>query len=219
VAKIDVAIEIGSKKAFASALEWPGWCRGAKTEEGAIQALIDYASRYAVVAARAGLKSPGGGWDFAVVEHLKGDASTDYGVPGRPIAAESEPLKKAELERMCALVQACWDQLDAVAKKAPAELRKGPRGGGRDRDKILDHVIGAEFEAYAPKLGLKLSHPAIDDRRAIKANRQALLDAFRRGAGGEPLRERGWPVRYAARRIAWHALDHAWEIEDRSEPA
>ena len=27
----------------------------------------------------------------------------------------------------------------------------------------------------------------------------------------------GWPVRYAARRIAWHVLDHAWEIEDKSE--
>jgi len=28
--------------------------------------------------------------------------------------------------------------------------------------------------------------------------------------------DRSWPPRYAARRIAWHALDHAWEIEDRS---
>jgi hypothetical protein len=36
--------------------------------------------------------------------------------------------------------------------------------------------------------------------------------------GGTPPVPKGWPPRYAARRIAWHALDHAWEIEDRSEP-
>ena len=27
---------------------------------------------------------------------------------------------------------------------------------------------------------------------------------------------KGWPHRYAARRIAWHVLDHAWEMEDRA---
>jgi hypothetical protein len=29
----------------------------------------------------------------------------------------------------------------------------------------------------------------------------------------------GRPPRYAIRRIAWHVLDHAWEIEDKSDPA
>jgi hypothetical protein len=36
-----------------------------------------------------------------------------------------------------------------------------------------------------------------------------------RPSDGGPLAEKGWPARYAARRIAWHALDHAWEMEDR----
>ena len=212
-----VGLETGAKKSFASALDWPGWARGAKTPELALDALAEYATRYAPVAKRAGVEFPKAP-SFEIVERARGDASTDYGVPGRPAAIESEAMKKAEVERMCALVEACWETLDAVVKKAPAELRKGPRGGGRDRDKMLDHVLGAEFEAYAPKLGLKLSHPAIDDRKAIAANRRALLDAMRAGADGKPLRERGWPVRYAARRIAWHVLDHAWEMEDRSEP-
>lgn len=35
---------------------------------------------------------------------------------------------------------------------------------------------------------------------------------------GAPVVEKGWPPRYAARRIAWHVLDHAWQIEDRSGP-
>jgi hypothetical protein len=216
VAKVAVALELGSKRVFASALDWPGWSRGAKTQEQAIDALTTYLLRYARVTKRAGVeapRSPG----FEVVEEVRGDASTDYGVPGRPSALESEPMKKAEVERMCALVDACWEELDAIAVKAPAELRKGPRGGGRDRDKIVDHVLGAESDAYSRKLGLKLPHPAIGDRKVIAANRAAFQEAFRAGADGKPMTERGWPVRYAARRIAWHALDHAWEIEDRSD--
>ena len=210
-----MVIESGQKKVFASALDWPGWARGAKTADLALEALASYAPRYERVAKRAGLALPKN-LEFDVISRVPGDASTDYGVPGRPAPVESEALKKAEIERMCSLVEACWQDLDAVVKKSPAELRKGPRGGGRDRDKMFDHVLGAEAEAYAPKLSMKLPHPAIDDRKTIAANRKALLDAFRAGADGKPLREKGWPVRYAARRIAWHATDHAWEMEDRS---
>ena len=117
---------------------------------------------------------------------------------------------------MCELVKASWSELDSVVKGAPQSLRKGPRGGGRDRDKMVEHVLGAE-SGYAPHLALKLVQPAIDDRKAIVANRKLLLDAFRAGADGKPMRERGRPARYMARRIAWHSLDHAWEIDDRSE--
>ena len=35
---------------------------------------------------------------------------------------------------------------------------------------------------------------------------------------GTPLVPNGWTIRYAARRIAWHVLDHAWEMTDRTEP-
>jgi hypothetical protein len=154
---------------------------------------------------------------FVVVERQKGDVSTDFGVPHRPARDEETKLTPREIDRMAALMAAAWKYFDKVAAKAPKELRKGPRGGGRDTDKIVEHVLGAEFEGYAPRLALKLPHAAIDDRKTIGANREAILDALRAGADGKPLREKGWPVRYAARRIAWHALDHAWEIEDRSE--
>ena len=216
MAAVIVAMEIGSKRFFASALDWPGWSRGGKTPELALQALETYARRYEPVAKAANASFPKR-LEFDVVEHQEGGASTDYGVPGAPAKVESKPMTRAELERMCSLVEACWHEFDRVAKAAPLELRLGPRGGGRDRDKIIAHVTGAEASAYAPKLGLKIPEPAIDDRKAITAMRHALLDAFRRGADGKPLRERGWPVRYAARRIAWHVLDHAWEIEDRTE--
>ena len=200
---------------FASALDWPGWCRAAKNEQLALEALAAYADRYAGVAKAAGFpfpKSP----DLTVTERLPGDATTDFGAPSAAAKIESQSLSKSEVERMCALVAGCWAAFDRIAKSAPAELRKGPRGGGRDRDKIVDHVFGAEC-GYAPKLGLKLAEPARGDRAAISAHRAVLLDAFHKGADGKPMRERGWTARYAARRIAWHAMDHAWEIEDRTD--
>ncbi|HEX9540240.1 MAG TPA: hypothetical protein VGA04_18930, partial [Streptosporangiaceae bacterium] len=109
-----------------------------------------------------------------------------------------------------------WATFDEVAAASPAELRKGPRGGGRDRDKLVDHVIGAET-AYARKLGVKLKQPAIDDIAAIEALREAIAAVVGAPSGGSPVVPSGWTTRYAARRIAWHVLEHAWEMQDRAE--
>jgi hypothetical protein len=98
---------------------------------------------------------------------------------------------------------------------APATLRKGPRGGGRDRDAVVDHVVGAEA-AYARKIGIARKPPAGADREAVTALRQDVLEAVRARRFGSPPRSKGWPGRYAVRRMAWHVLDHAWEIEDKS---
>lgn len=211
-----MVVEVGTRRVFACALDWPGWCRAGKSEDLALEALAAYAGRYAAVPRVAGVpfREPAAG-ELRVVQRVKGNATTDFGAPGIAAAAESEPMTRAETERLCALVSAIWTVFDGVVKAAPPGLRKGPRGGGRDRDKIVDHVLGAE-PAYASKLGLKLQQPASGDRAAVARNREALLAAFRAGANGRPLREGGWTARYAARRIAWHALDHAWEIEDRS---
>ena len=208
--------EIGSKRTFASAIDWPGWCRAGKGQELALQALIDYAPRYAVVAKTAGVPFPLGRWSFDDVDHLRGDATTEFGAPGAMSKLELKPMSKADVERMCTLVEATWKVFDAVVKKAPASLRKGPRGGGRDRDKIVEHVLGAET-GYGSSFALKLKQPELGDTRANKALRAAWLEAFRAGADGKPRREGGRSARYMARRIAWHAMDHAWEIEDRSE--
>ncbi|TAN34552.1 hypothetical protein EPN29_02700 [bacterium] len=207
-----VYIERGAKRVFASAVEWPGWCRAGRDEKAALDALAACAARYTPVAEIAGLEFPAdAGGDFDVVERMPGNATTDFGAPGIIAKDESRPLPAAEAERTRALVAACWAALDRVVAKAPAELRKGPRGGGRDRDRIFEHVLGAESE-YAKGIGLKLRPPDFKDAAAVAAFRQALLDRLRTPAG-----DARWPARYAARRIAWHALDHAWEIEDRTE--
>jgi hypothetical protein len=105
-----------------------------------------------------------------------------------------------------------------VVAGSPAELRKGPRGGGRDRDKMFGHVVDSDW-SYSREMGVRIAQPDPQDRAALVAGRAAMLEILRQPSDGAPLAGRRWPARYAARRIAWHALDHAWEMEDRSAPA
>jgi hypothetical protein len=208
--KTKVYLEVGSKRTFASAAGWPGWCRSGKTERAALEALAAYAPRFAQVAKLAEVPFTAKVADFEVVERLPGNATTDYGAPGVPAKDESRPMTVAQARRMSALVAAGWKYLDQTVARAPTTLRKGPRGGGRDRDEMFDHVLGAEME-YAKRIGVRLKQPDGRDKPAVRAFRKAILEAL-----DEPNREEKWPVQYAARRTAWHALDHAWEIEDRS---
>jgi hypothetical protein len=212
-----IAEEIGAKKAFAWAVDWPGWTRSGKTPELARAALIDYAPRYAVVVGVAHLEMPN--VDEAVldiVDSVPGGSGTDFGVPSAITDADRRMVTAAEAERLADLVAAAWTIFDRVASEAPASLRKGPRGGGRDRDKMIGHVIEADH-AYAREIGVRLPEPHLGEGDAVDAERAAMLDVLQRPSDGGPLAERKWTQRYAARRIAWHALDHAWEMEDRSD--
>ncbi len=202
---VRVVVEAGAKKVFASALGYPGWSRAGRTEPDAIEALIEYRERFAPIAARAGVIVPAHP-TVEVVERLTGNATTDFGAPGLPAAAEADPGSTADRRRDAALVSAAWEFFDEVEAAAPRELRKGPRGGGRDTDAIRAHLFEAE-QAYKGKLGIR----GVTDLAAV---REAMLAAIT--AGRAPQRPNDWPSAYAARRIAWHALDHAWEIEDRS---
>ncbi len=214
-----VYIEAGRTRTFACACDWPGWCRSAKGEEVALAALAAYAPRYAPVARKAKLPFDSRTVaDFRVVQRIPGSVNTDFGVPHEIAKGDTTPLSKTEAERIASLVKAAWAVFDEVAASAPSQLSKGPRGGGRDRDKIVEHVLGAD-DIYARKLGRRLTVPQPSDRAAIRAFRAAVLDVLETPSSGKALVEKGWPQRYAARRIAWHALDHAWEIQDRSAPA
>jgi hypothetical protein len=217
--KTQVFLERSPKKTFAGALEWPGWCRAGKDADLALAALAEYAARYQRVAREAGESfDPGAVPEFAVVDDVEGNATTAFGAPGLVVPADHRPLAVRDAARVARLVGAAWVVFDDVVAGAPPTLRTGPRGGGRDRDKIVEHVIGAET-AYASVIGIKRRQPDPADRAAIDALRAAMLEVLRQPSDGSPLAGRRWPTRYAARRIAWHALDHAWEIEDRTEPA
>ena len=216
-ARTPVYLEAGAKKVFACALAWPGWCRAAKSEELALEALAAYVGRYGPVAERAGLRFPAyTSTSFDVVASVKGSGATDFGIPDTVVEADTEPSTAAQARRGAALVAAAWAIFDDVVAATPESLRKGPRGGGRDRDTMAQHVIGAEA-SYARMVGVRHKEPALDDRPAIEALRTAILEVIERPSDGSPLRPKGWPLRYATRRIAWHVLDHAWEMQDRTE--
>ena len=204
-----VYLEVGSKRTFACALDWPGWCRVARDADAALQMLADYAPRYARVAKRAGLTLPRD--DFDVVETLDGDATTDFGAPSAIPAVDRRAVDRRTAQRDVALLVAAWDELDAVARSSPASLRKGPRGGGRDRDAMVEHVIEAE-RSYARKVGVRMT------AEEWRTGHVALLRARLRDALGvaSPAVQDGWPPRYLTRRTAWHVLDHAWEMQDKS---
>jgi hypothetical protein len=215
---IAVTIEHTPKKTFASAADWPGWSRSGKTEELALEALAAYSGRYGAVAAAVdgAFADDVTVGDFEIVERLAGSAGTEYGVPSRPTEHDARPTDADEAARLAGLVEAAWALFDRTAAAAPEELRKGPRGGGRNTSKVVTHVMDAD-RAYANQIGIKVTEFASDDSAAVDAMRSAMLDALRAARDGRPLAERRWPARYAAHRIAWHALDHAWEIEDRTE--
>jgi hypothetical protein len=214
-----VALEVAPKRAFASAIDWPGWARAGRTPDEALEALVRAGARYAPVVERAGMPfAPAGRVsDLELVERLEGGSGTEFGVPGAIAAAEEEAVPPDELDRLRSLLEAAWATFDDAASAAAGRaLRLGPRGGGRQVPNIVDHVREAEA-AYVRQLGARVRSDA-----SMAALRAAFLDAFRRRAAGqslpEPSRARSpWPPRYAVRRSAWHALDHAWEIEDRRE--
>jgi hypothetical protein len=219
MATVPIYLEAGPKRVFAGAFDWPGWGRFDKGfgrgDQGALAALAAYRDRYAVVAGEAGLKLPAK-VDFEVVERVPGSATTDFGAPGSVAERDREPVGKREAERMVALLSAAWRVFDRVAAKAPAELRKGPRGGGRDRDKMVWHVVESEF-GYARVMGIQHRVPEPDDTAAVAAMREEVIAVLGRPSDGGPIAGKKWPARYAARRFAWHVLDHLWEMEDRSE--
>ncbi len=214
--RIAVSVEETPKRSFATAIDWPGWSRSGKTVAAALEAVAAYAGRYGAIARAAGEPFPADGVEIEVYETHPGDSGTEFGVPMRVSEADRRPTSVADGERLARLVAAAWAGLDELVAAAPEALRKGPRGGGRDTSKIVDHALAADH-GYAQAMGLKIPAPTVGDQDSIHALRVAMLELIRRPSDGSTLKAR-WTIRYAAHRVAWHSLDHAWEIEDRRGP-
>jgi hypothetical protein len=219
-----VYLELGAKRAFACSLGWPGWTRAGKTEDEALEALVEAAPRFkrTLGSTARDLTAPKTVKGLRVIERVKGNATTDFGAPGVPAGADDTDPTATELERLVRVLRACWRAFDrAAAASEGVELRKGPRGGGRDLDRIVEHVLDADG-AYLSRLGgtFSVERGASIDERA-EALRAAFVEAANLRVNGEPppkppKRAALWPVAYSIRRSAWHAIDHVWEIEDRS---
>jgi hypothetical protein len=221
---IEVYVEETPKRAFASAIDWPGWSRGGRNAEEALATLLTYAPRYAgaIASSEIGFDTPREVYELNVVERLPGDSGTEFGMPSVIPRVASRGLDDAALERLIALLRAVWLAFDGTAEAARGvELRTGPRGGGRDLNKIVAHVFGAE-RAYLGALGGRNNELRDVHAEEMDVIRKAALDTLReRHEGFEPTpgprrKKPLWSLRYFVHRSAWHALDHAWEIEDRA---
>ena len=224
---LDTYIEVGSKRVFAGAIEWPGWCRRGTSAGSALEALVDAAPRYAAVVkgVRPAFRAPKGVDDLRIVERVQGNATTDFGAPSITPELDRRPVDAEELARLRNVLEASWAAFDAAAEGASGmQLSTGPRGGGRTLAKIVSHVVEAEA-AYTRKiLGRPPSGAEGPGASAMAREVRAVVLAALERAVTDGLPEAGprggklWTPRYFVRRAAWHVLDHAWEIEDRSYP-
>jgi hypothetical protein len=215
-----VTLEIGpkGKKVVAVAPDWPGLERGAKTTEEAIERLRSYIPRYSQVAKLAELDAE---FDtvnnFKVVEQYPGTGSTDFwGISFAFSSIDKQGMSSDELEHELTLMQACWAFFDHVRRRVSAEMQKGPRGGGRDRDHIVRHTFAAEQD-WAKMIGVLTPDHAILTGKGLKAHRDAYCHAIRdyHSQGKLAGKMAKWPLRFLIRHTAFHTLDHAWEMEDK----
>jgi hypothetical protein len=216
--EMKLMLEIGprGKKVVAVAPDWPGLERGAKTREAAIERLVAYLPRYAQVAKLAGMDA-----EFAaitttsdVVEQYPGTGSTDFwGISFAFSGIDMQDMSSEELARELTLMRACWAFFDEVRSRVSVELRQGPRGGGRNRDRIVRHVIGTEQD-WTKKLAILTAHSATLTDEGLTAHRDAYCNAIR-AFHAQGKMARTWPLRFLIRHTAYHTLDHAWEMEDK----
>src|SRR6185503_13326111 len=99
-------LEVGAKRTFACALDWPGWARSGRDEEAALAALLESAPRYARVVGRTRL---------------------GFVAPGAVPLSDAKAVSVAEVARIARLIDAAWRALDdAVAHARGVTLTKGP---------------------------------------------------------------------------------------------
>jgi hypothetical protein len=222
VKRFDVYLEVGAKRVFACAVDWPGWCRSGPDEATALRALLDCGRRYAAVvrSTRLGFDAPTRLEELRVVERLVGNATTDFGALGVIPSSDRASANPAECAWFERVIRAGWRALDAARKRATGKvLRKGPRGGGRELDAIVRHVADADG-GHLAAVGWKLrSAGTLADR--VDETRRAIIQVLGASGRGEipatgPRGGNRWPVRFFVRRVAWHAIAHAWEIERRA---
>ena len=139
-----IYLETGRKWSFAGAIEWPGWCRHAKGDGDPVAELVAYGARYREALALEGIDFDPPS-DLEVVEELTGNSGTDWGVPSVVPDADRRPLDGTESDRQLAILRATWTAFDkAVVEAQGHALRKGPRGGGRDLPRLIEHCLESD---------------------------------------------------------------------------
>ncbi|MCP4139501.1 MAG: hypothetical protein GY755_04275 [Chloroflexi bacterium] len=216
---MDIYLELGKKKTIAIALNHFGLFRIAKSEDEALESLLSYSKRYAEILNTGGInfQAPKSLDDLNIVARYEGNATTNFGSPGIIPAEDKRKITATDAEVYKKLIHTCWNAFDKTVTYAKdKELRKGPRGGGRDLEKILRHVRESDL-AYLRKQGQKIPKEQREDMHAIRI---AILETLQLAVQGE-IPEKGprggamWPTPYFMRSVVGHIVNHIWEIEDR----
>ncbi|MFL5641343.1 MAG: hypothetical protein ACJ771_03280 [Chloroflexota bacterium] len=203
------------KRWVAVAADWPGLERGAKTDDEAVEKLARYIPRYLPVARRVGLDAElATQTDPAIIGRYTGTGSTDFwGISFAPSPLDREPFDATTFDRSVALLRAAWAEFDETVARVSADLRPGPRGGGRSRDRIVQHVLGQEGDDFSRRVGAP-AEGDLDTPAELAEHRDRFVEAMRGWyAEGKPLGK--WTVPYLLRHSAYHVLDHTWEMQDR----
>ncbi len=215
---VRIMIEPGTKtkRVVAVAFDWPGWERPGKDDEHSLEVMELYRPRYRRVAELAGLAEEfDAAGELNIVEHTEPSTNPDFfGISGKPASVELEPMSEETLERKMALLQACWQYFDETHPQISETLKKGPRGGGKDRNQVVRHTYGSEIE-YSRKVNVRTELADVLTPDGLAAHRQAFLEGIRRVHAGERTRSK-WPLALTIRRCCYHMLDHAWELEDKN---
>ncbi len=204
------------KRWVAVAADWPGLERGGKTEDAAVEKLARYLPRYLPVAKRVRLGS-----EFAkqtdpdIIGRYPGTGSTDFwGISFAPSPLDREPFEAATFDRQVRLLRAAWAEFDETAARVSAELRLGPRGGGRSRDKIVQHVLANEGGDFSARVDATSEVEDLLTPTGLAQHRDGFVGAMRAWyAEDKPLGK--WTIPYLLRHTAYHVLDHTWEMQDR----
>ena len=177
-------------------------------------------ARYADVAALAGEAFPPGeaaSFELELVESVEGGGGTDFGVPSAitPLDGRRSPRPRPIGWPGSSRPPGPCSTASPPGRRPSCARARAAAAGTATR---WSATSTKPITAYAQVLGIKVPAPDRSDMATVTELRTRGAGRPPRRSDGSPIAGRKWPPRYAARRIAWHALDHAWEMEDRSEP-
>src|SRR6476660_9291035 len=169
------------KRWVAIAADWPGLERGGKTEDEAVEKLARYVPRYLPVAKRVRLGSElEAQTDVEVIGRYPGVGSTDFwGISFAPSPLDREPYDAPTFDRNARLLRAAWAEFDDTAERVSAELRPGPRGGGRARQRIVEHVLNVEGQDFAKRVQVPAELDDLLRPEGLAAHRDRFVTAMR----------------------------------------
>ena len=174
-----------------------------RTRHAAIETLLDYVERYRVVTDRAGI-------EFRPGPDRRRRAAGGFG---------DDRLRRARRDRRARAPPR------SASRKRSGSPRSSARRGTCSTTSSPEHppssargheAAGGTATRWCNTSSRPSSRTPASSGSTSRSSAPISAATSSPRSGQRPT-DTAWPVRYAARRIAWHVLDHAWEIEDRSE--